>query len=134
MYRLVSFLRFIPMLIVMGTIFYLSHQPGDKLQLPHFWQSDKIFHGIGYAGLAGAIFFALQPWASRLSAFWSSSGVVGICTLYGLLDEFHQSFIPHRSVSAFDVLADMCGALLVVGLWYWLGTTKRKTSVGYSGH
>jgi VanZ family protein len=34
-------------------------------------------------------------------------------------DEFHQSFIPGRWVSIFDLLADLTGAMLVCALWLW---------------
>ena len=32
--------------------------------------------------------------------------------LYGLTDEWHQSFVPGREVSALDWLADLCGVTL----------------------
>jgi len=39
--------------------------------------------------------------------------VVLVATLYGMSDEWHQSFVHGRDASGFDVLADAAGALLV---------------------
>ena len=35
-----------------------------------------------------------------------------LTVLYGISDEFHQSFVPSRDASVLDVLADLAGALL----------------------
>lgn len=43
---------------------------------------------------------------------------VGITSLYGLSDEFHQFFTPHRTVDVFDWLADTTGAIAAGFLWY----------------
>jgi len=42
---------------------------------------------------------------------------VFVCLLYGMSDEFHQSFIPGRSVSVIDLLADLVGSILVCTIW-----------------
>ena len=39
-----------------------------------------------------------------------------ITSLYGVLDEFHQYFVPGRDFSIFDILADSLGGLLGVGI------------------
>jgi VanZ family protein len=36
--------------------------------------------------------------------------LVGV--LYGVTDEFHQAFVPGRSVSVFDWIADVVGVLM----------------------
>jgi hypothetical protein len=41
--RSAASLRLVPVLLVMGTIFYLSHQPGDSLYLPPV-PIDKLAH------------------------------------------------------------------------------------------
>lgn len=43
------------------------------------------------------------------------------CILYAISDEFHQAFVPGRSVSALDVLMDGVGSVLAVGLNPFLG-------------
>ena len=110
--------RYLPMFGTMAVIFLLSHQPGDSLHLPLFAGADKIAHAVAYATLAATAVFAIsrpqqerQPW---LTALFS----IAICAMYGLSDEFHQSFIAGRSVSAADFLADCLGATAYVALWY----------------
>jgi VanZ family protein len=42
---------------------------------------------------------------------------VVFCTVYGITDEYHQSFVPGRQSSAWDVAKDATGALL--GAWLY---------------
>ena len=42
---------------------------------------------------------------------------VVLSTVYGVSDEFHQSFVPGRDATAWDVLKDAVGALL--GMWLY---------------
>lgn len=39
--------------------------------------------------------------------------------VYGLMDEYHQSFVPGRTVDFYDFLADCGGALLYTAI-FWL--------------
>jgi VanZ family protein len=52
--------------------------------------------------------------------------VVLFCLLYGISDEFHQSFIPDRMPSILDLIADTAGAAVVVLIWY----VMRKIGLG----
>jgi VanZ family protein len=58
---------------------------------------------------------------------WKGAKLLGVAVLasllYGAGDEFHQSFVPGRSVSPFDVMADTLGGL--IGAWLFL---KIKSS------
>lgn len=117
--------RFIPMVCIMGIIFYLSHQPGDFVQLPHFPGIDKLAHVIAYGCLAGTFLYGLQPFFNtNYNKFTAAIIVVLLCVLFGISDEFHQSFIPGRFVSFWDVVADGLGAVLVVGWWFMKATPK----------
>lgn len=49
-----------------------------------------------------------------------------IAGLYGVSDEVHQYFVPGRSASAYDALADVLGAGLVCGLWYFKLSKRRQ--------
>ena len=111
-------LRFIPTIGIMGMIFFLSHQPYDFVeQLPDFNGFDKLLHVIAYGSLAASLLYGLQPFINTTTMPIAGMIVVLFCLLYGLSDEFHQSFIPGRFVSGWDVLADTTGAVLVV-LWW----------------
>jgi VanZ family protein len=111
-------LRVIPMLFVMGIIFFVSHQPGDRIDLPDIPDIDKLLHSLVYGVLAAATLYA-QPSAFRRKMSLSAGlFTVVFCMLYGLSDEFHQSFIPGRNASVWDLLADTLGALLMVVVWF----------------
>lgn len=51
-----------------------------------------------------------RPWKSVLPWAWVGSA------LFAVTDEAHQSFVPNRGASPMDVLIDMTGALLAVGM------------------
>ncbi len=95
-------------------IFILSAQstlPDLTGGLPEI--QDIAGHLAAYAGLAFWLALALRltpgvrrPW---LTAFL-------LALLYGLLDEFHQSFVPNRHPDLFDIATDAVGAALM--LWF----------------
>jgi VanZ family protein len=112
------------MVTVMGMIFFLSHQPVDFAQLPNIPGIDKGAHIIAYGLLAGAFLYGMYPLADRSRPGVTAIIVVLFCLLYGISDEFHQSFIPGRLVSVWDVMADGAGAILVVA--WWLAKQAQK--------
>jgi len=113
--------RFIPLVIMMGVIFYFSHQPGDSLDLPDFWMSDKVAHCSAYflLGVSVVYGFASLRFRPALIALIA----IFFCLAYGITDEFHQSFIPLRSVSSGDVLADTTGGILAA--FFFLAVRRR---------
>ncbi len=103
----------IPSLLVMGILFYLSSQPSSGLPpLPS--PRDKIVHAIAYMGLGWTfcLWIKEKRWLTR--PFRHAFLVLLACAIFGVSDEIHQSFVPGRSVSAFDLMADMTGALMSV--------------------
>lgn len=101
-----------PAIAGMAIIFILSAQPRLPVPLP-FPGFDKLMHAAAYLGLAllafrGAVLLPLTktpgPYAQSLC----------LAALYGLSDEFHQSFVPGRSADALDWLADVLGAVVAL--------------------
>ncbi len=41
------------------------------------------------------------------------------CSLYGLSDEWHQSFVPDREADALDWMADTLGATIALSIIHW---------------
>jgi len=119
------------MIVVMGIIFLLSHTPGNNLpSLGH--NLDKVCHAIAYGTLAASILYALPSTNGKKSFSLLGPGVIFICFLYGLTDEFHQSFIPGRSPSWLDIAADTTGAALVVFIrnrWRHRASGRRGKAV-----
>lgn len=100
----------LPAPLVAIAILLLSSQ--STLPLPQsIFGVDKIAHAIAFGSLAGAI--ALWVPSRR----WMAPGswrficlAAGIAILYGISDEIHQSFVPGRFPSVYDVIADAIGA------------------------
>ena len=113
------------MVIIMGMIFYLSHQPGDFVQLPQVVGLDKVAHVIAYGILAATFLYGLQPFIHDANRTVIAIVIILFCLLFGISDEFHQSFIPGRFVSGWDVAADAIGGLLVVCFWYMRPAAKE---------
>lgn len=116
--------RMVPMLFVMGTIFLLSHQRGDQLDVVELPFLDKFAHFTVYAVLAATVIFAFSAELKKRRPTLTTVLVVLICTAYGISDEFHQSFIPGRYASAGDVLADMIGAASIALYWLYRKMVK----------
>ena len=122
--------RLLPPLAVMVLIFLLSHQPGDDLP-PFFPFFDKIAHFSIYGLLAATVIGACRPEVRQRRPGAVVLAAVLCCLAYGISDEFHQSFIPGRSPSAADVVADTLGALSVALAWLLLPfRSGRRTAPG----
>ena len=79
---------------------------------------------VGYALLAAAYWRALDFRPGKWWLAWC------FAVLYAVTDEFHQSFVPGRSPSIWDVLIfDNLGALISIGLLR-LYKTQRSDSLG----
>ena len=110
----------LPVVLYMGAIFFLSSQSHPEEQLPSFLLkdgSDKVLHALEYAGL-GAFCYRAFRWSMN-GAVASHALLFAILTasLYGVTDEAHQFFVPLRESSWQDWLADTIGA--VVGAISW---------------
>ena len=101
----------LPLALYCGAIFWQSSFPFIEHvpPLPHF---DKILHLTAYGIMAWLFARALTretPALSPAAVRWAA--VVFAC-LYGLSDEFHQSFVPSRTADVWDLAADAFGALV----------------------
>lgn len=109
----------------MGIIFLFSHQTGDSLHLPTFPGADKLAHILAYATLALTVLWYHGPKGVQ-NPRRAAIQTVLFCLLYGLSDEYHQSFIALRSVSALDILADTTGAGAVSLVWLNSSVLRQK--------
>lgn len=112
--------RMVPMITVMGTIFFFSHQPGDQLNLPSIPFLDKIVHLLLYGLLAATILYVPSGDTRRQKPKTVCAVALLISLLYGISDEYHQSFIPGRDASVGDLAADLLGIIIVLAAWLHL--------------
>jgi VanZ family protein len=74
----------------------------------------KLVHLTAFGLLALFFWLALRGKQYRYMLAW------GLATVYGAIDEWHQTFIPDRSGLWTDVWIDSCGALIMLLFVYWL--------------
>jgi VanZ family protein len=101
---------------MMALIYFASDTPGRDL--PHFGLLDFVAkkggHLVGYALLGLAYLHALAP--RGLASPKAARIAVLFATLYAMSDEIHQVFVPGRGAGVRDVVIDVVGATLGVGL------------------
>ena len=100
---------FLALVLYCGFIFWLSAQ--SKLPSPDIFENeDKLHHFLAYfvmGILAWRFFFILN-----LRREYVFLATFSFCSLYGLSDEWHQSFVIGRNSSVLDWLADSTGGML----------------------
>jgi VanZ family protein len=115
-------LFFIPAALYYAFIFYLSSRSHDiKIDIIFF---DKVIHIVEFALLGLLLSFG---YFMSLKSPLMIKAVLTICSgiLLGGLDEFHQYFIPRRSVEFFDVIADAIGILTGLLLYYYFSRSAK---------
>ena len=117
----------VPAILWFAFIFALSAQP--SLPSPSHI-SDKEAHAFTYGVLAVLCLMGLTGWRWRRIAGATLLGAFVITVLYGVSDEFHQTFVPGRSPDVADVMADAVGAALALSAaWGWAILVGRRTSI-----
>jgi VanZ family protein len=107
----------LPVVAYMAVIFGLS----SVSRTPAFVSGvDKYLHALLYGGLGALLVRALAGgWRQPVSLAVVATAIA-VGAAYGVSDEFHQSFVPMRSVEAMDVVADTVGtALAALALYGW---------------
>ena len=83
-----------------------------QVAAPDIIDFDKVAHF--------SIFGLLATLMVRVEPRWQGWMAILIVSLFGLLDEWHQSFTPGRSVEIADWVADTLGALVAVTVYrHW---------------
>jgi len=125
--KLYDFLLYwLPTLGYCIVIFGLSSS--KTVPIPSFFGVDKIIHGIEYAVLGLLLARSIISSKPEFSKETLMLLIVTLGTLYGILDEFHQSFVPGRSSSHWDVLADGFGSL--IGVLFYQRISRRPQASG----
>jgi VanZ family protein len=106
----------LPAILWMLLIFITSSIPSLTLPDLRFVPEDKVVHLIVYLILCAFVHRALlHQRRFRWIGKWSLVCAFFLTVVFGMSDEFHQSFVPNRDASVLDVSADSIGALLFVG-------------------
>lgn len=110
-------------IVWMGVIFALSSLPGGAVP----GRFGSLGHFTVYAVLGALYFLALS---GRAPLSRAAVVAVALASLYGITDEFHQSFVPGRTPDVVDWLVDTLGAgagVLLAGLVFrWRARDPRS--------
>lgn len=101
--------RWLPAILLMIAIFTFSSIPTDSLPNFNFWDRlvKKGGHVLGYSSLTISYWYAIRSAKRRHFIAWL------LALMYAISDEYHQSFVPGRQASAWDVLIfDNLGAII----------------------
>ncbi len=114
------FIRYwLPVFLYCSIIVYLSSQSYPSRDLPSFVfeLNDKLVHAIEYGILGILLFRAFH----QIRPTIGSISLAIICAVaFGISDEIHQWFVPHRQADTWDVLADTLGATFFVATWVFI--------------
>jgi len=110
-------------------IFLLSHQPQPLGRLTLFPHADKLAHATAFGILAWLTARAVR--AAGWGAVRILVAAVLAASLYGAIDEWHQSFVPGRDPDPWDWAADTGGAL--AGAAAAVGLPRRKSRASIRG-
>jgi VanZ family protein len=128
-----ALLYWLPLVLWMSWIYYLSDQPA----LPHpgreMGVSDDLFdysaHAFTFGILACLLWRVLN---THTNTAFATNGAGLLAALYAASDEFHQSFVVGRYARLQDGAADLAGILLAVALLHLWQTKKKGSQVGKS--
>lgn len=117
-------LRFLPALIWMGFIFYLSSVPNLKTELGNFYDIllRKGAHIFEYFVLVVLLWYAFSSIKIWRSAKFNLIFIISF--LYAASDELHQSFVPTRSGNFVDLGVDSLGIVAGLVLIFFLKKFK----------
>ncbi len=107
-----TLLYWLPAAALALLIFILSSTPSTQFPDVDLPNLDKLIHMGVYGLLAACVAFALQGAHGLSKRFTLVATATCIAALYGVSDEWHQSFVPSRSPELLDLVADFVGAAI----------------------
>lgn len=118
-------LVYFPLTAYWLVLFIATTIPGHDL--PDVKMSDKIEHFGAYMVLAVLLCFTYS-FQQKFNFLRKNPFIYTFATifLYGGLDELHQLFIPGRSCDIRDLIADVSGALIGIGIVYLIKILSKK--------
>ncbi|MDR1024776.1 MAG: VanZ family protein [Treponema sp.] len=101
----------LPALLIAAGIWFLSSQ--STLPKPKgVFGYDKLQHLLAYTALAGAAGLWVSPEKWRRRRLLALGLAAAAASVYGVTDELHQYFVPGRSCSVRDWIADAAGSVI----------------------
>ena len=124
-----SWVYWMPAAATAGLIFLVSHQAQIDIPVADIiW--DKVAHFLEYGFFTLTLAFGFtRGFAPDRRTLWPLVAAVIVASLYGVSDEFHQSFVG-RDATVADWLADTAGAvfmaLALVAAFRWMAGSRAR--------
>ena len=113
----------------MSLIFYLSSLSGSEVSQPiPLKPIPLIGHIILFSGLAVFLQLAIRGWGFEINLHWVIAVSV-LSSLYGISDEYHQSFVTGRHASLADVLIDSISSTVTATLMWIVGSFTSSRNI-----
>jgi VanZ family protein len=119
----VSSQRWLPPLLWAALIFILTSIPGSHIPALPFRNFDKIVHLTIY-GVLG--WLTARAWSNGSRIVAAALVAIILISCFGAFDEWHQQFIPQRSMELLDWAMDSMGA--AIGVILALASERRRVS------
>lgn len=112
----------------MGLIFYLSSLSGQEVAetLPGLKPIPLIGHVVLFSGLAAFLQLAIRGWNVEINLRWVIA-VAMFSSLFGISDEYHQSFVTGRHASIADASIDSISSTITATLMWFVGRFTSPT-------
>jgi VanZ family protein len=118
----------LPPLLYCALIWWLSSQVLDIALIASVPLRDRGVHFLEYGALGLMVARAVQVTWGPLGMRGSMFAVL-LSVALGLLDEFHQLFVPGRTGEILDLVADGAGVCVAVGMHALWTTRQLETPV-----
>jgi VanZ family protein len=113
-----------PAILIAGALWILSSQ--SILPKPKgIFGFDKFQHLLAYAVLSAAVCLWFSPEFRERRLVITLFFAALISSVYGVIDEVHQYFVPGRDCDVWDWVADTLGAFIGAGSFLWIARTSR---------
>ena len=99
-------------------IFYLSSLSGHEVsQSSHLKPGPLIGHIVLFSGLTVLLLMAIRGWNFEIDLRWVIAVAI-FSSLFGIVDEYHQSFVSGRYASVADASIDSASSTVTaVSMW-----------------
>jgi VanZ family protein len=96
---------------------------------------DKLQHLAAYLALAFAVVLWFPPERRRFPGLWVCLPAALIASVYGIVDELHQYFVPGRDCNVWDWIADTLGSAIgaFIGVAVMTALVQRRKKCTMSG-
>ena len=119
----------VPMILYACIVIAVSSIPNLKTPSVEFFAVDKLAHFIEYAIFGFLTFRSFSHLREGIRVNLALLLSILFLSVFAMIDEYHQRFIPGRQADVADVATDLLGAVLVI-VFLWLRLHRKESPEG----